>query len=488
MVRWVISRFCPLTLGGIVWLLSGVLALQASPFISDNQPEKLHMEQLDLEILLLKMQLVLTKKELGEAKQYQNRLIAIWQSLPLDRLEEGPKWQVLQQQFNALQQQLAQLQQEEALLKRAEGFAVNTETILVFLPMTGPYASAGQALLQGIEDSLPLEQSVKVFDTELYDSMVSLWELAQLFEPTLILGPLRKEQLQQWIQLQVPIPTLAFNRVPEIVSTPYVKSLAPNRTDDITYLVQWLQQYHYQHIALLYEDSVKGQALKQKFDQAWLDLSKTHTSVEVGRIDDAKIIGNAPRITAIEVSDRLDGALAKLLHIPASNERAGWLQRTLKTPLHHLPRGRRDFDVVVSFLPYESASQVTPLLQFYHLDQVLSVWLPTEVPLVEKFVSNLAFWQATLAVLPNYFALQVQRFKQSHRSSQVEKTDFSKESVDVGIFYALGELAVLVMARMDALAVQPVQTSLGRVIYQQSHFHLWPTLYWLEEGALQPLP
>lgn len=494
---WVKPRWAKLLKGLLLALLTGVATFataEGGPIPANNiayEPsisEKIRL--LDLDILVLKAELARKKAQPDQVSAYLQEISKLQLTSAVSEDLEG--------RLASLSEYVMEHAQSSEAVQGQGVFEFNPSKMVVLLPLSGQYAKAGESLLAGIKQTLTnkgLLQSneLYVFDTQMYDSMASLWELVQLYEPSFIFGPLEKENVAQLYQLNTQVPTLALN-LPKLdhvekIEQASFKMLAPNPKDQVEYLVEMIIQNGFSKVGLLFDHSVQSQQLKYYFDQAWLLKQAQVASLDEGEWVPPKKPHkqNEPfvQIETIQVDDSLDRGVHKLVGANKSEKRAGWLGRTLERKLVSQVRPRNDFDVVVSLLPSREAMQVSPLLSYFALSRVLHFWLPSELPPVDKFASAVGAWQPTLMILPDYFSRKLGQLNPNVIKQPLQETAKISEESKVGTFYALGELAVEAVTRLTDENQQKVDTVLGILSVKKGNFHLYPTAYWLDEGVLE---
>ncbi|BBP43992.1 hypothetical protein [Thiosulfativibrio zosterae] len=418
---------------------------------------------LDLEILLLKAELAQKNGALQEVRAY------------LTEIHKNPIPPFLQARLGELD---AYSQAQEGTPEVAkQAFEFKPENPLILLPLSGPYQAAGEQVLAGLKSGFP-DKELQVIDTAIYDNAFELWELVKLIKPSFIFGPLRPEFAQEFAAFDTQIPTLMLNEI--TTNHSYVKYFTPSRTAQIPGLVKLIQKNGFHRVLLLSAGNQLAQT--QAFLQAQAQLPP----------DMSYEVLQAP----IKVS--IDQTLEQHLGALLSESRRVWLQKTLDEHLEEGVRARQDIDLVLSFLPFRSAMQVSPILSFYHLNSVAHLWVPTGLPSVEIFSANLPFWQETQAMLPKFYVDQVAATIAANPSQSsfdtaklpltsaetVDKETLNSSVHTVGIFYALGQVAAEIVQKMTASPLQQMPTSLGQVQWDvDKNIQLTPSFYWLDKGS-----
>ncbi len=434
-----------------------ITPLSDNPAPSANLTLDQQIQMIDVEILLLKAELAQKNLQVSQVGVYLSELKAL---LPIESLSSQMQDRVARLQAYYDSAQLT-------TLPSTTGFRFNARKMLALLPMTGPYSQAGQAVYQGLQDAfhdMPMPYDLDVLDTNIYDSMFEAWEWVRLYQPSFIFGPLQKAHVAELKNLDLHTPVLAFNELQETETRDALRALAPSSmADSVTSLVRYLQNSHARRIVVLTDGDDKSEALVKRFKET------------LAPEDDSAFPVKIVEVTKIE--SHVDEALERALHAQQSQGRKGWLQHTIAHSLVFEERPRQDVDVVVSFLPYRLAMQVSPLLEYYHLNALAHYWLPSDLPPADQLMTSLPYWQSTSAILPSYYAAQVQK-KQSSTAADS----------GVGIFYALGQLAAKAVVNLTQENVHVMRSELGDLsVDSEQHFHFYPDVYWLDTGVFERL-
>lgn len=457
----VLLCFC---VAGNVWSESLTVSEEGVTTADTTLPVNQKMLQLDAEILLLKAELA---RQNGE----HHLVKALLQQIPLEILKPED-----QQRVEALQKYWQQKSAVEHIGSDGKTFPSQQERIfqvdlqqpLAILPLTGPYGSLGQALLEGLQSQL--DSSLQVVDSALFEKPAQLWSLVSLYQPSMVFGPLRPDWSLALSQLNTTIPMLTFNSQTQLQSN--VRSFAPNKQDRLQFLNFFLQLQEVERLGVLYrpiegEQSRAYLPLWQQLNQQFLPPFK---------------VQQAQAITA-----GVDQAFGQLVNADLSQKRARWLQHTLGKHLHYQARARQDLQAIVMFAPLDQGLQGRPLMTYYHLDQNSFVWLPDPLPAQEELQKSLPVWQQTYGVFPAYF--QLPPLTEPLKSLSTSENNLQNSTV--GIFYALGEATIKVLTALHTNSDHPLPqlflTRLGKVwVDQAMQFHLIPKIVWLDEGLVEP--
>lgn len=454
-------------LAGSLWLLAANLANAETPALTQessiNPTEVLSSEDegrlLDAQIQLIEVEIKLLKAELarknGQRAQVQNYVNAL--KLDQQRLSfsEGFSHRLL-----ALE---AYLNSVEPDTLQTVQFAFNPDKVIALLPLSGAYQQVGKALLDGLTHALTQsfpDVEVQVVDTAIYDSMFDVWEWVRLNQPSFIFGPLNKANVEAFAKLGALTPNLVLNFLEEETASTASLTLHADHYS-IASLIAYIEKNQYERIVVLKDDSAQSNRLADTFSASMQQHYQDYPVQPVVR--DLMLDGN------------VDQTFEILLNTRDSLARKNWLQKTIGHRLVYEERSRQDTELIVSFLPYRQAMQVTPLLSYYHLSQVTHLWVPSRLPNLHRFIKSLDFWQGTLTILPHYYVQSI--FNKQARDATVS---------EVGIFYALGELAAKIAIHPADYEQVRTDTMLGALSRKKTlHWTFESDVYWLDAGVFE---
>lgn len=431
---------------------SANLSLNNSPISLDE-----HLILIDAEINLLKAEFALQNAELTQVKNYIVKLMLVENVLKITMKQ---RFQTLQKAYySALENNVGSTKNN----KNAK-FSPELSSILVLLPQSGDYADVGNEIIAGIEEQSQLygfANNIRFLDTQSHQSMFELWELAKRYNPSFIIGPLIKDNIAELDELNINLPTLYLNQVKNIQL--YARSISLTREHHLDSLLQYLEQSE-GSIGILFDSSNNSLDYKAQLEEKFREQDK---------------------IVFQKVGKSVDIAVKKMINADASYARKSWLEKTISTPLQYSERVRSDIDRVVSLLPARSAMQVKTLLQYYHLNFVEHIWLPSKLPLARNFVREIGGWEKTTAILPSYFVNQFNRQQQPKQLKLFKKGVDNLEEDKLGIFYALGKLATEAVVKVVNKDSSWTQSSLGElVIDEQNRMTLQTKISRINKGSL----
>jgi outer membrane PBP1 activator LpoA protein len=232
-------------------------------------------------------------------------------------------------------------------------------TVVLTLPLSGPLASAGQAVREGFLAAYYQDQrltqdatAVEIIDTHERD-FSSIYAELLMRNPDLIIGPLRKEGVAVLNQDQrLPVPVLALNylggeNLGEPAENLYQFGLSPD--DEAREIAQRLVAQNRTNVLLFVPDSGWGQRVADAFQQAHEDRG--------GRVLAERRYGR---------QESLRDVVASAFGINKSRNRAIGVEETIGMDVEFEPRRRQDIDAIVLFADPAKARQFKPMFAFYY--------------------------------------------------------------------------------------------------------------------------
>ncbi|XOZ33494.1 penicillin-binding protein activator [Halomonadaceae bacterium KBTZ08] len=249
----------------------------------------------------------------------------------------------------------APLPGELALLRELE--ALPPDSIALALPLSGPLAGAGEAVREGflaayyqdLADPERATPAVSLHDTH-GSTFSSLYAELRRKNPDLVVGPLRKQPVQQLTsQPALPVPVLALNYHRGAETTPdNLFQFGLGSEDEMRAIVQRLKQDGHEHVLAFLPEGDWGvrmeKALRQAADEYSINLLEALPYAE---------------------ESNLNQVVADGFRINRSRRRANALMRLTGTTMHFEPRRRQDMDAIILLASPEKARRINPLFAFY---------------------------------------------------------------------------------------------------------------------------
>ena len=244
-----------------------------------------------------------------------------------------------------------------------------TETpasVALVLPMSGPLAAAGAAIVDGFLGALfearaqswP-SQTLDVLDVNDFSDVSAAYGAAIASGAELIVGPLSRQRLSQW-RADVPVPVLALNWFEHTAANLYQMALAPE--DEASQLARLAYGKGARRALLIHSADSFGTTVYQSFTQAW--------SQQRGTIAARAVYSGR---------DDYSSSLRDALGLVGSEQRAKQISQALGAQLEFSPRRRRDIDSVFLLTGNASEARALKPLLAYHYAGNLPVYSTSHV-------------------------------------------------------------------------------------------------------------
>lgn len=319
------------------------------------------------------------------------------------------------------------------------------ENIVLLLPLSGDFGIVGQAMQEFLERNLAGKR-IHTLDIDIYDSMAELWGLVQMFEPDLIIGPLRQHQAQELAKYNKHIPNITFASLENPEQYPNVLARASSKSATEKFFGNVFKILNPSETTWLMD---KSQEAKEQYALV-MDL--------VSQPDKSLVLQKA------DLSQGVDKALAEAIGAQEALKRKNWLQHVVQNSLEFEGYVRQDKSLIFILSDQLHAEQLAPLIKYHGLKTPV-VWLPTSLPSIEMFYNNLDNWQETYALLPAHFLFQL-----------TEIPPQNPDEYQVGLFYALAEVAIDLIEQANMPKPFQLNTQLGKVEVHSDGYYLMPRL------------
>ncbi len=240
--------------------------------------------------------------------------------------------------------------------------------VAILLPLSGDLAAAGNAILDGymaaradsyqagnLDPEDPLApHGIEIFDTNA-NNINSI--VRQLYEKEfdLVIGPLDRNTVANYVEIMPDVPTLALNNLPEDMDLGEkpVLGLSLNVEQEAQQAaVRALQEGHQSAIALV-PDSEWGYRAGEAFTDFWIAEG-----------------GNLAAFARYGDSTTHADLLERNLHVDESIARKNALQAELGKVLEFTPRRRQDVDALFLAASPSQARQLKPMLAFFFAEDI----------------------------------------------------------------------------------------------------------------------
>ena len=236
--------------------------------------------------------------------------------------------------------------------------------IALLVPLSGPLASAGQAVRDGFTAAYltagpGAEDSLAVVDTA-RNGAVDAYRRAVARGAELVVGPLRKEAVAAVAALPPSVPTVALNAIDGGASERMVQ-LAYAIEDEATAIAQAIGAAGLERVLLL------------GVSAAWSDRAEGRLRAELGTLVQPPEIVDAGEVAGVR---SVTGAVGEGLGVAASQARREGLGRLLRRELAFAPWRRDDIDAIVALVGAAQMTALMPALDF-HSARDLPLYVPS---------------------------------------------------------------------------------------------------------------
>ncbi len=230
------------------------------------------------------------------------------------------------------------------------------DTIAVFLPLSGRFASIGEQIRLGMLQTLfENDQPITLL---FYDSATDAANLRSRYQEALqagadaILGPLRPDAIETISQISQ-LPTLFLNTP----SNRFGQRFPYPTPSEAAQIHARLFTQDMKRIGLLYRETPRATKLAVALQTLWQNNTQPHAEPYHAT---ARAISNRHR----DIRRQFD----LLLQISQSKARAHHLKQVIGHRLHFEPRPRQDLNALVILSGRDQAAILNPLVKFYGLD------------------------------------------------------------------------------------------------------------------------
>ena len=230
--------------------------------------------------------------------------------------------------------------------------------IAILLPTTGPYATAAQAIKQGIVAAHYAAQSntrLHFFDvvTDSNTGTSNVWQQYQQaveLNANLAIGPLDKESIRILSEAEsLPIPVLALNRLTNQLQKENLFQFGLAPEDDAISAANYAIEQGYERAVIISPSDAWGDRVSSAFSDQWLN--------------NGGVFLNSAHYNAS--NNDFSSIITPLLGLAASKQRYRSLKQTLGISVEFEPRRRQDIDFLFLVARPLKARQLLPQLKFH---------------------------------------------------------------------------------------------------------------------------
>ncbi|MCB1616824.1 MAG: penicillin-binding protein activator [Pseudomonadales bacterium] len=231
--------------------------------------------------------------------------------------------------------------------------------ITLLLPQSGPLASAGQAVINGIlaayyeaGNDTTSRPVVSIVDSDSNPDFLTLYQSVASSGTDFIIGPLDKNRVNQLASLEtLSVPTLALNYAENPVLAPAgLLQFGLNPEDDVAQALDYALVQGYQKAMILVPESEWGERLANTLVDGWQKQEGTVSGI-------AYFDGQKGNFSSV---------ISNVLGIDESTKRMSQIRRIIGETLEFEPRRRQDIDVILLSARPEDARQIKPMLAFHY--------------------------------------------------------------------------------------------------------------------------
>lgn len=232
------------------------------------------------------------------------------------------------------------------------------DSIAIFLPETGPYARAAQAVREGFlaayhhQENISFSPRIRFYDTQSTDP-VTLYKQAQADGAELIIGPLDKKNISLLADnIPLDIPVLALNHIPGLEKDNlYQFGLSP--IDDVEQVTNKARIDGHRNALILVPETSLGERLGNLFAEYWQGNDDVILETQ----------SYNPK------SNDFSNPIKHFLNLDESERRYKKIRRLIPS-VKFTPRRRHDVDVIFFNASPNAARLINPQLQFYRAKNI----------------------------------------------------------------------------------------------------------------------
>lgn len=228
--------------------------------------------------------------------------------------------------------------------------------IALILPLSGPLALLGRAVLDGFL-AAQFEShrkgwpaiALSVIDSTGFADVDSSYNTAVATGAQLVIGPLQREQLNQWQPRQpLPVPLLSLNWFDSRFAGGWQMALSPE--DEAHQLAQLAFDDGARHALLIRPQGNWGDEASSALLEQWHELE-----------------GSVQGVATFSGQADYSSSLKAALNLAQSQQRATRIRQLMGEPLEFSPRRRRDLDVIFLLANQpRDARSLKPLIAFHY--------------------------------------------------------------------------------------------------------------------------
>ncbi|MDA3807801.1 MAG: penicillin-binding protein activator [Thiomicrorhabdus sp.] len=221
--------------------------------------------------------------------------------------------------------------------------------IAVLLPFQGKYEQVSKQIQTGmLKAFFASNQSttLKFYDSFQLDQVEAVYQLAKLEGADFVIGPLRKEALEQLAHIEDPN-ILALNK---IEATAFYQ-FSFKSADEVSQMIALFNQQNYRHIGIMTNDGRSELSKASALQKAWQENPLRSATLSIYP----------------DESPKLRDALETLINEKTSHKRYNTLRWAIGESVSFFPRMRQDFDAIVILDNRSRIAVFKPQFEFFEL-------------------------------------------------------------------------------------------------------------------------
>lgn len=250
--------------------------------------------------------------------------------------------------------------------------AARFHRIGLFIPLSGPLATAGRAVRDGfvaayLDDAGTDKPTVRIYDSAA-KPIPALYEQSLVDGTDLIVGPLSRQRLDALSRLRPHVPVLGLNYLHD----GHARSAPGDPGAGTPALAGPAAKPAFLHMGLAIEDeaaTITDRLLRENLHR----LLAVHGSEEWALRGAQALAAAWPHeldVQAFSDVRTITESVGQAMRVADSERRHSELQRLLNTNLEFMPRARTDLDGVVAFVNHVEAAALAPALKFHYADNL----------------------------------------------------------------------------------------------------------------------
>lgn len=228
--------------------------------------------------------------------------------------------------------------------------------IAALLPLTGPLAQGGKAVQDGLAAAYftALNEGWELPTLTSYDSngqsIEQLYQQAVNNGADLIIGPLQKNKVSEFLTMPTTTPIIALNYISDgLPPPPNVIQFGLASEDEASQIAIAARDQNYRNALLIQSDADWSRRASQAFSQQWIASG-------------GKILSNTVLTEAANYSKEIESSLL----IPESHARHTRIENIIGQKIEFTPRRRHDIDVIIVFANSKQSKSIKPLLSYHY--------------------------------------------------------------------------------------------------------------------------